>query len=162
MYTKCKPYFDEKTQDSFHNWITEDLLCPENSVETQYLISLFGVSVMLGLAFGSLFLTNIADVFGRKPVLLQSIFISNIFLLPIILFQSNYSMTLLSTFLFGTLAAVKFSVSYMYSLELTTLENHELFGMTCLFYDGCSSIVLAIYFWFFKQIDTSLWVLILG
>ena len=117
---------------------------------------------MAGVACGSLFLTNLSDVYGRKPVLLVSTYISSLLMIPIVLKQDHYTSTILFTFLFGMTAGVKFSVSYMYSLELTTQQNGELYGVMQLVFDSIVSIILGVYFYFVKRMDLSLWFLIIS
>ena len=58
--------------------------------------------------------------------------------------------------MFGMTAAVKFSVSYMYSLELTTSQNGEFYGVMQLSFDSIVSIILGIYYYHVKYIDFSL------
>jgi hypothetical protein len=45
----------------------------------------------------------------------------------------------------------------MYSVEMTTKENTAFFGMLCLMGDSLSSIIIGIYFYFFKTIDEGLY-----
>ena len=115
---------------------------------------------MLGLTIGSFFFTNLCDIYGRKKVLLISLFVSNLSLLPIILGQSNYALTLISTFIFGITASVRYSVSYLLSTELTTSNNSELYGILCLVGDSIGALVVGAYFYFFKDMNTGLWTLI--
>jgi MFS family permease len=133
-----------------------NLIC-EDRGPNKKLISLFGSFLMLGLTIGSFFFTNLCDIFGRKKVLLISLIISNITLLPIILGQSNYAVTLVFTFLFGVTASVRYSVSYLLSTELTSSSNSEFFGILCLVGDSLGALVIGIYFYFFKEMSTSLW-----
>jgi MFS family permease len=102
---------------------------PYESDSVAQKVSSFGVFVMAGIACGSLLLTNLSDIYGRKSVLLVATLISSFLLVPIILEQDNYMFTVSFSFLFGMAAAVKFSVSYMYSLELTTSQNGEFYGI---------------------------------
>ena len=97
-----------------------DLYCAE---ENNLKISLFGSSLMVGLMVGSVFLTNLSDVYGRKPILLFALGLNTIMTIPLILFQNNYWITIFTTFLFGITAACRYSVSYMYSVELSTKKN---------------------------------------
>ena len=117
---------------------------------------------MAGVACGSLFLTNLSDVYGRKPVLLVSTYISSLLMIPIVLKQDHYTFTILFPFLFGMTACVKFSVSYIYLLKLTTHQNGYLYGVMQLVFDSTVSIILGAYFYFVKRMDLSLWFLIMS
>ena len=159
-FVDCQAHFSESTPDSFHNWISSmDLICSEKGNNAFY-IGLFGSSMMLGLMVGSIAITNLSDIFGRKKVLQLSLAISNIALVLILLCQDSYALTILSTFVFGMVAASRYSVSFMYSVELSTSSNSEFFGALCLVGDSCSSVVIGFYFVFFKSFDVSLWTLL--
>ena len=101
---------------------------------------------MLGLTVGSLFLTNLADVFGRKSTLLWCLVASTILLIPLLLVQKQYTVTLISIFLFGMTAACRYSVSYIYATELSTVKRQEFFGAMCPVQDSLPSFVIALYF----------------
>ena len=58
-------------------------------------------------------------------------------------------------------AASRYSISYMYSVELSTSKNSKYYGVLCLVGDSSSSVILGIYFIFFKSFDFSLWTLLL-
>jgi MFS family permease len=135
-----------------------NLIC-EDRGPNKKLISLFGSFLMFGLTIGSFFFTNLCDIFGRKKVLLISLIVSNLTLLPIILGQRHYALTLVFTFLFGVTASVRYSVSYLLSTELTTTANSEFFGILCLVGDSLGALVIGIYFWVFKDMATGLWFL---
>ena len=94
-------------------------------------------------------------------MLLLSTYLSSVLMIPIILWQGSYTSTVFFTFVFGMTAGVKFSVAYMYSLELTTQNNGELYGILQLAFDSTVSILLGIYFYFVKNMDLSLWFLII-
>jgi MFS family permease len=131
-----------------------DLYCAD---ENNLKISLFGSSLMVGLMVGSVFLTNLSDVYGRKPILLFALGLNTIMTIPLILFQNNYWITIFTTFLFGITAACRYSVSYMYSVELSTTKNSSFYGILCLIGDSLSSVFLGIYFIFVKSVTPSLW-----
>jgi len=147
----CQPNFDHP--DTFYNWVAKmDLYCPEKD-NHKWFISLFGSSLMLGLMLGSIFLTNLSDLYGRKTILIWVTLASGVLLIPLIALQSYYKTTLALTLLFGMTAACRYSVSYMYSCELSTRINSNYFGLLCLIGDSLSSVVLGFYFIFFKHID---------
>jgi len=109
---------------------------------------------------GSLLLTNLSDLYGRKPVVICSTAVSSLLIIPIIFCQTAYKSTLVATLLFGMMGACKYSVSYMYSVELSTSINSNYFGLMCLVGDSLSSVLLGIYFIFFKSFNVSLWFLL--
>lgn len=90
-----------------------NLECAKNG-NNSYFISSFGSSMMFGFMLGSIFLTNLSDVYGRKPVLYASTAVSSVLVLPLIFGQSNYWITLIATILFGMVGATRYAVSYIY------------------------------------------------
>ena len=114
---------------------------------------------MLGLMLGSLLLTSLSDFYGRKPVVIFSTIVSSLLILPIIYYQNAYKPTLVTTLLFGMMASCKYSVSYMYSVELSTSINSNFFGLMCIIGGSLSSVILGVYFIYFKRMDESLWFL---
>ena len=136
-----------------------DLVC-SNINNNDYKISLFGVSLMLGLAFGSFTLTNISDIYGRKFVLVACLLVSSLYLVFIIAFQSNYTVTILFTFLFGMTTACRYSVSVIHAIELSTFQNKSFYVTTMIFQDAAASYLMGIYYYFIKSMDPSLVLLI--
>ena len=108
---------------------------------------------------GSLLLTSLSDFYGRKPVVIFSTIVSSLLILPIIYYQNAYKPTLVTTLLFGMMASCKYSVSYMYSVELSTSINSNFFGLMCIIGGSLSSVILGVYFIYFKRMDESLWFL---
>jgi len=116
---------------------------------------------MFGLMMGSLFLTNLSDKFGRKPVLMVVTLVSGVIIVPILYCQTDFKTTLVLTFLFGATASCRYSVSYMYTCELSTSVNSNFYGMLCMVGDAFSSIILGVYFIFFKNIDQSIYFMLI-
>lgn len=114
---------------------------------------------MVGLMVGSVFLVNLSDIYGRKPILLLALTLNTLLTLPLIHFQSHFWIQIATTFLFGITAACRYSVTYMYSVELSTTPNTSFYGILCLIGDSLSSILLGIYFIYIKSVIPSLWFL---
>ena len=131
-----------------------DLVCDG---QNQSKIVSFGTSLMLGIMIGSIALTNIADIYGRKPVLVYSTIASSILTIPLILSISQFYPTVILTFAFGVTVSPRYSVAYMYSVELSTQSNATFFGVLCLVGDSISSIFIGIYFYYIKSQNPSLW-----
>jgi MFS family permease len=153
---------DHSNFDTFDNWISRmNFICPNRKVHA-FLISLFGTSMLLGFMIGSLTLTNLSDIYGRKPLLVLSLLISTIVTFPLIFYQDNFWLTIFFSFIFGISASSRYSVAYIYSVELSTSPNCYLYGTMCMFGDSMSSVLIGIYFVFFKSFDTSLWFMIVA
>ena len=161
-YQDCKAYFDdEKGYYNFRNWITTmDLVC-SNQDNNAYWISLFGVVLMLGLAFGSFTLTSLSDIFGRKAVLLICLLASSIFLIASVSSQSSYTMTVFFTFLFGMTTACRYSVAVMHAIEISTRANSAFYITSVLIFDAAASYIMGIYYYFIKSMDAGLILLLL-
>ena len=132
-----------------------NLVCTNRS-SNDYKVSMFGVLLMLGQAVGSLTLTGLSDIYGRKLVLLAILTLSGVIFILLTAFQDNYGMTLLCVFINGMASSVLYSVSYMYSTELTSNEGVEFFGSMCLIADSLTSVVMGVYWYFVKTMDANL------
>ena len=111
---------------------------------------------MLGLAFGSLILTNSSDIYGRKRVLICCLILNSLILIPMIIFQDNFKVTIAMTFLFGMTTQCRYAVTYMHSTELSIKKNQEYFGAMCLLFDSSCSVWIGLYFYFIKLFNLSL------
>ena len=151
---------DLSSSTVFDNWISRMNLICSNQNNHALMISMFGTSMLLGFMVGSMTLTNLSDIYGRKPLILVSLMLSTVIAIPIIFLQDNYVGTLICSFLFGISASSRYSIAYIYSVELSTSTNCAFFGTFCMLGDSLSSIWIGFYFWVFKSMDVALWVVI--
>lgn len=124
------------------------------------MISLLGTAMLVGFMVGSLTLTNLSDVYGRKPLLQISLLLSTIILVPLIFLQADFIGTIVCSFIFGIAASSRYSIAYIYIVELSTSPNSHFFGTICMLGDSLSSVWIGLYFWFFKSMDVALWFVI--
>lgn len=101
--------------DTINNWITEyDLVCASPSQ-----IGLFGTVMLTGLFLGSVFVSRLGDIIGRKPVLVASVLIGSLCLICMIV-TTNLIVLHTSIFVFGVAASPRYSISYIYFSEIVT------------------------------------------
>lgn len=78
------------------------------------MVGLFGSLTFAGLLVGSILITRLSDVFGRKPVLVTIVISSSVFLLGIIVVPNVYGLYIF-LFLFGCTVASRFAIVYIYA-----------------------------------------------
>ena len=80
-------------------------------------IGIIGSLFFLGFVIGAGFLLRLADIHGRKPMLLLSL-LGSLFFGIGYLFVTNIYHIYILTFINGMVSSVRISVSYMYELEM--------------------------------------------
>jgi len=133
-----------------------NLLCGKGS---EFKISMLGMALMFGYMLGSLLLTNLSDIYGRKSVLLVVTTISSLMVPLICLMQSDYYPTMVLCLLFGMTTPCRYSVAFMYTTELTTKAKAYINTVFCVLFDSLVLVLLGIYYLFFKKMDVSLYLM---
>ena len=98
-----------------------------------YEIGLIGTWCVIGFCLTSYLWMQTPDIFGRKPVILVSWFLSTLFPL-LILFNTNLYLLYFYIFMFGFSTLIRGTTSYVYMLEMIpkTSEKDFLFWLTTL------------------------------
>lgn len=110
---------DYSHPETITNWVTDlGLLCDPNFKRN---ISFFGFSLLLGFFTGSLFVTPLLDIHGRRIVNIWST-ICMIISLTICFSTTNYWVVLLSIFLTAVAMVARYSLAMLYCQEFTTFE----------------------------------------
>src|SRR5258708_1953992 len=118
------------------NWITQyDLVCTE-----PYKISLLGSLMFSGLLIGSIFVSRLGDIYGRKHVLASVNFLSSVCLLGMLLVNEVY-MLFTFIFTFGVTAAPRYSLAYVYASEIVSSSNESTYCMLAMIIDSLSMII---------------------
>lgn len=125
-----------------------------------YRISLLGSLLFSGLLFGSIFISRLGDVYGRKIVLASVDFVSSICLLGILLLNDLYMLFGL-IFVFGLTAAPRYSLAYVYTSEVVSSQHESTYCMLAMIIDSLSMIVFGVYFFNVKSIYPLLWFLLI-
>jgi len=150
--TRCEAVIEE---DTIINFVTkQNLFCDPLK------ISLFGTAMLLGFLLGSIFLTSLSDIFGRKRVLAANVFVSTLLIPFMLLYSAEYTPTLVFTLLFGMTGACRYSVAYVYAVELAPTAQQGTHGVFCMLFDSASTVVLGVYYYFLKTWDSSMYFLV--
>lgn len=113
---------------------------------------------MAGFFAGSIFVVRLGDIFGRKWVLVAVSFLSSVSLLLMALI-SNLTVVLVSVFVFGITATSRWSIAYVYAIELTTKEHQPLYAMMSMMFDSSAFVLIGTYFYFVKDMTPILYTL---
>lgn len=111
--------YNKNSLETVENWVTKfNMICSK-----PFSVALFGALYFVGFVLGSVIILPLADIFGRKPVILLSTIIS----IPIyyVLLDSNeiiYIYIMLT--IIGAVSIAKFSTGYIYMLELIPESSH--------------------------------------
>ncbi|CAI2386847.1 unnamed protein product [Moneuplotes crassus] len=105
--------YDWSSETTIDNWITRlGLECVDSSK-----IGIIGSLFFLGFVLGAGFLLRLADIKGRKPILMASLIVSLFFGVGYLFVQNIYHIYIL-TFINGIVGSVRISCSYMYEMEM--------------------------------------------
>ena len=103
-------YSDEET---IYNWVIQlEVFC-----DSEVQIGFIGAAYLVGMVLGSVTVTRIADLIGRKPVFMTGLVIGNI-LQAFLIFNTNYNVACIIIFLIGFSLAAKYYVGYTYLVEM--------------------------------------------
>lgn len=145
---------DYQHPDTIINWITRlDIVCA-----SPYEISLLGTTLFAGLFIGSVFVSRLGDIIGRKIVLTATVLISSLTLISIIL-TTNLFLLYVSIFVFGVTASPRYSIAYIYFSEIVSSQYVYLYSMISMLVDAISMVVFGIYFNLIKDMAPLLWFL---
>ena len=112
-----------------------------------------------GLFVGSICISRLGDIVGRKKVLAVCVLVSSIALI-IINLTTNLNVLLSFIFIFGLTAAPRYSLSYVYALEIVSTDHESFYAMLSMIIDSLAMIIFGIYFYYVKDIAPLIWALI--
>jgi MFS family permease len=102
-----------------------------------------------GLMVGSILVSRLGDVYGRKPILAAVVFVSSVALLGILLVEELYVLFAL-IFVFGVTAAPRYSMAYVYASEIVSSDHESTYCMLSMIIDSFAMIVFGIYYYYVK------------
>lgn len=115
-----------------------------------YKIGLLGSMYFAGWTVSCAIAPRLADIYGRRIVLLISSGLAVPFYVGLIL-SLNLNLSIVLFFFFGLTQAGKSSNSYVYLMELIPLKYHTLVGTFMNFGDGSTLIIMSLYFRFISK-----------
>jgi len=127
---------------SLDNWFVQlNLAC-----ESKARIGLIGSSIFFGWALSAIFLPRLADLYGRKLIVLISLCIQLVSFIGFY-FSRNINVTTAFAFVFGTAAVGRCSISFLYLIELMPQSRQVLIGTFLHVSNGLVGILGFLYFW---------------
>ena len=81
------------------------------------MIGFIGAAFLLGIVIGSLTLTRLGDIHGRKPIYILGLVMHLGFMAGII-FSRNYVLDYILVFIFGLSLTARYYVGYCYNIEM--------------------------------------------
>jgi len=148
---------DWEDSDSIVNFVTE--IQPSIICDSSYHIktSMFGTVMLAGFLIGSIFLTPLGDVHGRKKMnwilnLIQGIGIWGVTVVMAIPAITNYWALLFFTFVLGLGTAAHYNMAVIYTSEFTTWEHQKRYTFYACVGAATVMVILGIEYYFVKSI----------
>jgi MFS family permease len=127
---------------SLQNWYEQlNLAC-----ESKAKVGFIGSSLFIGWSISAFILPRIADIVGRRPVFMLSMFIQTIAFTGLFLSRSIY-VNYAFMFLFGTASVGRCSISFLYLMELLPKAQQILVGTILQVHNSVLVVFGCIYFW---------------
>ena len=139
---------DKSSQLTFDNWMTQlDLIC-----EDPYKVGLLGAISFISFSIGSLLITRVVDIYGRKKSIIISSLVTPAALLILIIEQGkNLYFIYTLMFIIGLTYNVRGSTAYLYGCEFLITSKHLLFGQILFLIAGILMALTAFCFYVFKS-----------
>ena len=132
---------DWASPESLHNLIeTFDFYCKPSA-----LIGLIGAAFLMGVVIGSLTLTRLGDVHGRRPTFMLGLVMHLVFMAGILV-VTNYLIAYALVFLFGLSMTTRYYVGYTYNLEMQPKSHYVLVGTTMFLIESVAYLTICVYF----------------
>lgn len=133
---------DLSAPTTFQNWITDlNLVCEE-----PYKIGLIGALSFISFAIGSAFITKLADVSGRRPVIIVSSIVTPLCLLIMLTVTTSLNAIYILIFLMGLTYNSRGSTSYLFGCEFLQKKQQLFFCQVNFCLIGVSQIIAALIF----------------
>ena len=133
--------------ETINNWIIQlEIYC-----DSEVQVGFIGAAYLVGLVLGSVTVTRIADLIGRKPVFMAGLVTQNIVLTGLI-FNTNYDVACVIIFIIGFSLAAKYYVGYTYLVEMQPKDKQILIGCSEMIFEAfIYFFVIAYYTWMAKD-----------
>lgn len=100
----------------------------------------------IGFTIGSLLFVRLADIYGRKPVVIIATLVTPLGIICLLLFGNSLIKIYIIFFIMGLSYSSRSSVSYLLGSEFITEKYQLHFGIMLFVTDGIITILTSIYF----------------
>ena len=119
-----------------------DLICVE-----PYLVGMFGAVSFLSFSIGSILITRVIDLYGRRPTILAASLVTPIGIVLTVLIGTNLWIIYAIIFLIGLSYNCRGSTAFLYGSELLHTKYHLKFSQFLFAFVGCFNVITAIFFY---------------
>ena len=102
-----------------------------------------GTIQFLGFTIGALLFTHLADVYGRRMVVIISSLVTPIGITLLTIYPQTLESIYFTTFMMGLSFATRSSVTYIMALEFLPSKYHMYFGIAQFSFDGISTMFVS-------------------
>ena len=120
---------------------------------------MLGSIYFAGYSIACFIIPRIADIYGRKYIVVVSLWIQLIIIIGITV-SKNFFLTLGFMFFFGTVSVGRSTVNYLYLLELVPKERKVFIGTLINAINECTYIFSSLYFKYVSK--EIIWIMILA
>ena len=139
-------WVDEDSKYNLDNWVDQyDMTCAPG-----YKFGLFGSLYFTAVVIGSLFLTPLADKFGRRPITLIGLALVSV-CETLILFSTSINFTYLLCFFLGLSMPMRVFVGYILAMEFLPLQNTSIVTAVTLGSDGLGIFIASLWFLYISK-----------
>lgn len=104
----------------------------------------------MGIVIGSLTLTRLGDIHGRKPIFMLGLVMHLGFMAGMII-NTNYILCYLLVFIFGLSLTARYYVGYAYNIEMQPKSHYVLVGTSMFLIESVAYLTICIYFMNFSK-----------
>ena len=109
------------------------------------MIGFVGAAFLIGVVIGSLTITRLGDIYGRKPIFILGIFLHVGFCIAI-LFCKTYQIDYFLVFIFGLSMTSRYYCGYAYNIEMQPKSHYVLVGTSMFLIESCAYLTVCVYF----------------
>ena len=146
---------DWSSDKSLYNWYESlDLIC-----EPSWKVSMISFSSFIASLVTLPWAPRLADVYGRKPVLIGAN-LGHLVAYTMIMFTKSLDVIIAAVCLYGAISAIITSSGYLYLLELVPKKNETRVASILWILDQLTYLLPVLYFWFVSK--HWFWIVLVG
>jgi MFS family permease len=109
------------------------------------MIGLIGAAFLMGVVIGSLTLTRLGDVHGRRPIFMLGL-VMHLGFMAGIMVVTNYVLCYVLVFIFGLSLTARYYVGYAYNVEMQPKSHYVLVGTSMFLIESIAYLSICVYF----------------